>query len=70
MILFISLFSFLGSGKDEDEEETALTPEAEAALDEIETILTNLIPTTGEMDETMPTEAEEDDEDEGGMMAA
>ncbi|MEL7344392.1 MAG: LamG-like jellyroll fold domain-containing protein, partial [Pseudomonadota bacterium] len=67
MELFMSLFSFLGGNKDDDDE---TNPDVEAALDEIETVLTDLIPTTGEMDETIPDGGDDEEDDEGDMMAA
>ena len=63
--IIMSLFSFLGGGGDDEPAD----PEVDEALDEVETILSDLIPAVGELDETMPnTEEMEDDEDD--LMAA
>ena len=68
MDLIMSLFSFLGSGKDEDEEDTMTETASATKGDEV--CLTEVMPVTGALDETLPESTLDVDEDEGDMMAA
>ena len=64
----MSLFGFLGSGKDEDEEDSMTETASATKGDEV--CLTKVMPVTGALDETLPESTLDVDEDEGDMMAA
>src|SRR6056297_3382367 len=54
-MMIFTLFGLLGGGADNDE--------VDEALDDAENLLSELVPSTGEMDETMPDGMEEDEEE-------
>jgi len=60
--MIFTLFGLLGGGGSSEE--------ADETLDEAEDLLANIVPSTGEMDETMPMAMDDEDEDEMMMDAA